>query len=234
MSLQFWKKRPQARADTEQEFKKWLEQLARSSVGTLYSFPEEMGVALRLLQKTREILYGKPSNKQLALAWKNLVQVATINTKVRNAKIIPFLSVSVVILLVTIVFLLASNSLPNLGLPPAVLNSFLWIGVPVPVWFWAAQGSLLYMLLSMRNFPNPDIGKALLWILYRPLAGTLMGIMTYLFFSAEFLPFDVNGRPLLIWILALGGSFNERWFTQILQRLMNEFSNKKEESLTED
>lgn len=105
-------------------------------------------------------------------------------------------------------------------------NQQLVAAIPFPVWIWAIIGSFTSMLLRAGQFPFSDINEAIRWLLFRPIVGLVMGLLTYLMLIAGLIVFagDTSTQaPELIWVIAFIGGFSDTLSINLLQRLLGRF-----------
>jgi hypothetical protein len=102
-----------------------------------------------------------------------------------------------------------------------------WVlGVPLPIWAWSAIGSFTSMLLRAGQFPFVDTSEAYRWLLFRPIVGVVMGVLTYLMVVTGLLVFagSVSPKsPELLQVLAFVGSFSDTLSINLLQRILGQF-----------
>jgi len=149
------------------------------------------------------------------------------------------------IVVATIVYIFAiavagfiSAGIITTGVEAKVLNSELIMGIPLPIWIWGVIGSLTSMLFRAGYFPFTDRSEALRWLLFRPIVGVVMGVLTYLMVTAGLIVFAGNANtqtPELLWIIAFVGSFSDNLSINLLQTVLGKFhvreskENKNEE-----
>ena len=82
------------------------------------------------------------------------------------------------------------------------------------------------MLLRAGHFPFADRTEAIRWLLFRPIVGIVMGVLTYLMVIAGLIVFAGKAdlqTPELIWVIAFGGSFSDTLSVTLLQKLLGRF-----------
>lgn len=114
----------------------------------------------------------------------------------------------------------------SVDVPASILNSQLIMGIPFPIWLWAAIGSLTSMLLRAGQSPFPSRTEALRWLMFRPIVGVVMGVLTYLMVTAGLIVFAGSSKaqtPELLWIIAFVGSFSDSLSINLLDKLLGRF-----------
>ena len=136
----------------------------------------------------------------------------------------------VVVMMVYIFSALAGTAvtfdLVDLSSPASQLNQQLVMGIPKPVWVWAIIGSFTSMLLRAGSFPFSNRIEAIRWLLFRPVVGVVMGVMTYLMLTAWLIVFagsSTTQTPELIWVIAFVGSFSDTLSVNLLQKVIGRF-----------
>jgi hypothetical protein len=118
----------------------------------------------------------------------------------------------------------------NFGIPASELNNILFLGIPIPVWIWAIIGSITSVLFRVGQFPFIDVNEAIRWLMFRPIAGVIMGVLSYLMVAAGLIVFTGNSSsqtPELIWVIAFAGSFSDSLSIDLLQKIIGEFQHLK-------
>ena len=112
------------------------------------------------------------------------------------------------------------------GMTPEQLNETLFIGIPIPIWFWSIIGSFTSMLLRASYFPFRNSNEALRWLLARPIIGINMGVLTYLMLISGLIVFAGNSTsiqtPQLLWVIAFIGSFSDTLSINLLQNILGD------------
>ncbi len=105
-------------------------------------------------------------------------------------------------------------------------NAIRFGGIPLPVLLWAVVGSLTSMLFRAGSYPFGTFLEALRWLIFRPLVGVVMGVLTYLMVKAGLIVFAADGEtraPELIWVIAFIGAFSDTLSVRLMQRLLGRF-----------
>lgn len=108
----------------------------------------------------------------------------------------------------------------------STMNGQLVMGVPLPILIWSAIGSLTSMLIRAGNFPFADRNEAMRWLLFRPIVGIVMGVLTYLMVVAGLIVFAGIANPKapeLLWVIAFVGSFSDTLSINLLQKMLGKF-----------
>lgn len=142
----------------------------------------------------------------------------------------------VVVAAIVYVFALAVGALIgvdaiNVGVEAKELNSTLVMGIPLPIWIWGVIGSLTSMLLRAGHFPFSDRSEAYRWLLFRPIVGVVMGVLTYLMVTAGLIVFAGTANtqtPELLWVIAFVGSFSDNLSINLLQKILGKFEVEQE------
>lgn len=111
----------------------------------------------------------------------------------------------------------------DITLPAEELNKELIMGIPKPVWVWSVIGSLTSMLVRAGNLPFRGRTQAMQWLVFRPIVGVVMGLLTYLMLTAGLIVFAGSSSPQtpeLIWIIAFVGSFSDTLAVNLLKKLV--------------
>jgi hypothetical protein len=112
------------------------------------------------------------------------------------------------------------------GTTADALNKSLIMGIPLPVLVWSVIGSLTSMLLRAGQLPFDNINDGIRWVLFRPIVGVVMGILTYLMVTAGLIVFAGSGQsktPELLWVIAFIGSFSDNLSINLLHKIIGEF-----------
>jgi len=205
---------------------------------TFRDLPEVQEKCLQLLSDAEKQLTPPVSRKNMIDA---RLDIARIEIEIRRSQS----SKTSFIVVATIVYIFAiavagfiSAGIITTGVEAKVLNSELIMGIPLPIWIWGVIGSLTSMLFRAGYFPFTDRSEALRWLLFRPIVGVVMGVLTYLMVTAGLIVFAGNANtqtPELLWIIAFVGSFSDNLSINLLQTVLGKFhvreskENKNEE-----
>ena len=114
----------------------------------------------------------------------------------------------------------------GIGTEDTQLNQMVLLGIPLPIWYWGVIGSLTSMLLRAGSIPFTDRSEAHRWLLYRPIVGVVMGVLTYLLLITGLIVFvgDTTTRtPELLWVIAFAGSFSDTLSINLLHKALGRF-----------
>jgi hypothetical protein len=112
------------------------------------------------------------------------------------------------------------------GVSGKEMNAKLIMGIPLPIMVWSFLGSMTSMLLRAGQLPFSHTAEALRWLLFRPIVGMVMGVLTYLMVTAGLLVFAGTSQtqtPELLWIIAFIGSFSDTLSITLLQKIVGTF-----------
>lgn len=143
--------------------------------------------------------------------------------RVRTAKYSYMLVLGIIYIGALAIVYLSQTGGMEAGVPAEELNRRLLVGIPAPILFWSVVGSLTSMLLRAGNLPFVEWGEAVRWMLFRPVVGTVMGVLTYLMVVAGLIVFAGNPNPRtpeLLWVVAFVGSFSDTLSIVLLQKIM--------------
>jgi hypothetical protein len=141
-----------------------------------------------------------------------------------------FIVVIVTYIFAVVIYLAYRSGIMNWTTSATQLNTTPLLGIPLPVWFWAIIGSLTSMLLRSGQNPFSDFNEALRWLLFRPIVGVVMGVMTYLMLTTGLIVFVGPEKatqpqtPELIWVIAFLGSFSDTLSINLLENILGKFS----------
>ncbi|MBN1929790.1 MAG: hypothetical protein JW764_09650 [Chlorobiaceae bacterium] len=196
----------------------------------LRDLPEAQGRCLELLSHAEQQLTYPVSRKNMIDA---RIDIARIEIEIRRSQS----SKTSFVIIVAIVYVFAivatgfiSAGLITTGVEAKVLNSDLIMGIPLPIWVWGVIGSLTSMLFRAGYFPFTDRREAFRWLLFRPIVGVVMGVLTYLMVTAGLIVFAGNANtqaPELLWIIAFVGSFSDNLSINLLQTVLGKFQVKE-------
>ncbi len=188
--------------------------------------------AMEFLLKAQMLLKPPVSRSRIIGARIALTHIEILIQARRSGSLSTIL-VAAIIYLIAIVVAVASvwNFMPFvLSQTPHELNQIQVLGIPMPVLIWSMIGSLTSMLIRAGNFPFTDTNAALRWLMYRPITGIVMGVLTYLMVTAGLIVFagqTDTTTPQLIWIIAFIGSFSDTLSINLLQKLVGQFAELK-------
>lgn len=188
----------------------------------LVAEPETQLEALHLVQEAERVLIPPVDRTHLIDAHLHLAQVDIEIERSRGARGSSYVLAGILYLVG--LFILAGQGLGlfRTGVDALTMNGFMLIGIPVPIWLWAVIGSLTSMLLRAGNFPFRSWHQALRWFLFRPIAGIVMGVMTYLMVKAGLLILSGESEPQapeLLWVIAFAGAFSDTLSITLMDRL---------------
>jgi hypothetical protein len=150
------------------------------------------------------------------------IELARASTRRFSTKVVAMLIYAVAVGTAILVW----TGVLNVDEGSAALNEELFLGVPTPVWIWAAIGSFTSMLLRAGQSSFKDKSEAIRWMIYRPVVGLVMGVLIYLMLVAGLIVFAGSPdtqAPELIWVVAFVGSFSDTISVDLLQRLLGRF-----------
>jgi len=197
---------------------------------SLRDLPDAQGKCLELLSDAEQQLTPPVSRKNIIDARLDIVR---IEIEIRGLQI-SRMSFSVVAVIVY-VFAIAVGGIFYAGvIIPGVgakeLNTQLIMGIPLPILIWGVIGSFTSMLFRAGYFPFTDRSEAYRWLLFRPIVGVVMGVLTYLMVTAGLIVFAGNANtqtPELLWIIAFVGSFSDNLSINLLQKVLGKFHVEK-------
>ena len=192
----------------------------------LRDHPDAQSRCLELLSNAEVALTPPVGRKSLIQSRLDLTRLQIEMTRTESAKT----SFLVVVMMVYIFSALAGTAvtfdLVDLSSPASQLNQQLVMGIPKPVWVWAIIGSFTSMLLRAGSFPFSNRIEAIRWLLFRPVLGVVMGVMTYLMLTAWLIVFagsSTTQTSELIWVIAFVGSFSDTLSVNLLQKVIGHF-----------
>ena len=157
--------------------------------------------------------------------------------KVRSASF-SFTVVAVIVYMFVIAIVAAFYyGLVDVGSPAGELNKKLVMGMPLPIMVWSVIGSFTSMLLRAGQLPFLNPTEAMRWVLFRPIVGVVMGLLTYLMVITGLIVFAGNGNvqtPELLWIIAFIGSFSDTLSIGLLQKIVGKFQHSEPPSALPD
>jgi hypothetical protein len=148
----------------------------------------------------------------------------------------------IIVVIITYIFAIIIYTAYHSGYINWTTNAEDWnkmpvLGIPQPVWIWAIIGSLTSMLLRSGQNPFSDFNEALRWLLFRPIVGVIMGVMTYLMLTTGLIVFvgpteaATPQTPQLIWVIAFLGSFSDTLSINLLESILGKFPTKEEKKI---
>ncbi|MGR9115818.1 MAG: hypothetical protein ACU85E_08630 [Gammaproteobacteria bacterium] len=193
---------------------------------SLRDLPDAQGRCLELLSEAEQCLTPPINRKSIIDARLALTKLEIEIRRSQSAK-----TSFVVVAAIVYVFALAvggfvAAGVITVGVDAKVLNARLIMGVPLPIWVWGVIGSLTSMLLRAGHFPFTDRSEAYRWLLFRPIVGVVMGVLTYLMVIAGLIVFagtSSTQTPELLWIIAFVGSFSDDLSINLLQKILGRF-----------
>lgn len=222
--------RPLSRAEREraEELRNHISQLYGDITTSLQAFPEVQTRCLDYLSEAEQHLDSRPlQGKDILASRRAVAQVEIELTRARSRRQ-SFMVVGVLVYIVVGLVGLASATgllaITYAGVEE--LNRQFLVGVPLPVWIWAVVGSLTSMLLRAGQFPFLALSEAYRWLLFRPIVGIVMGVLTYLLVVAGLFVFGgirETQTPQLIWVIAFVGSFSDTLSINLLQGILGRF-----------
>jgi len=114
----------------------------------------------------------------------------------------------------------------EVGVEGKQLNERLIFGIPLPIMVWSVVGSFTSMLFRAGQLPFSNPQEALRWLLFRPVVGIVMGLLTYLMVTAGLIVFAGTSKaqtPELLWVIAFVGSFSDSLSVNLLQKIVGKF-----------
>lgn len=156
-----------------------------------------------------------------------------INQSVRLRWISPTL-VLVYIIIVIGIMTLGWNSEAGFMMPV--------IGIPFAVLLWSLIGSVAAILYRFYTYHIRELSQVSLqvtWLIARPLAGIIMGMVSYLAIVAGLFVFGVATqlntsttapRPELLWLVAFLAGFSDKFFEGFMRNLLSKISGPSQES----
>ena len=91
------------------------------------------------------------------------------------------------------------------------------------------------MLLRAGQLPFANQWDAFRWLMFRPIVGVVMGILTYLMVTAGLIVFAGSSQtrtPELLWVIAFVGSFSDTLSITLLQKMVGRFKPVEERPKT--
>ena len=212
--------------DRVEQLRKMIDDFFESIPKSLRDLPDAQGKCLQLLSDAEEYLAPPIRRASLIDARLALVKVEIEIQRSQSAKTSFIIVVAIVYLFALVVGGLFAAKVITIGATAKELNSSLILGIPVPIWVWGMIGSLTSMLLRAGQLPFTDRTEAYRWLLFRPIVGIVMGVLTYLMVIAGLIVFAGTANtqtPELIWIIAFVGSFSDSLSINLLQKLLGRF-----------
>ena len=192
----------------------------------LRDYPDAQSRCLELLSNAEVALTPPVGRKSLIQSRLDLTRLEIEMTRTESAKT----SFLVVVMIVYIFSVLGGTAvvfdLIDFSSPASELNQQFVLGIPQPIWVWAIIGSFTSMLLRAGSFPFSNRVEAIRWLLFRPVVGVVMGVMTYLMLTAGLIVFagsSTTQTPELIWVIAFVGSSSDTLSVNLLQRVIGRF-----------
>ncbi|MGC4086637.1 MAG: hypothetical protein QM756_01835 [Polyangiaceae bacterium] len=192
----------------------------------LRHFPEVQRQCIEFLREAEEAL----SKRRGA----TLAEVALTNVKILIARTrsnsVSFLIVAFLIYAVAVLAFFGYKS--GLITSKDTDGTLLVLGVPAPIWCWSVVGSATSMLLRAGQLPFANPNEAVRWVLFRPVVGIVMGVMTFLMVKAGLIVFAGSSQaktPELLWIIAFAGAFSDTLSVALLERVLGRFKTTADE-----
>lgn len=151
--------------------------------------------------------------------------------RVRSSRFSFTVVVAVVYMFAVAISAAFSSGILESGADARELNERLIMGIPLPIIAWSVIGSFTSMLLRAGQLPFSNPQEALRWLLFRPIVGVVMGLLTYLMVTAGLIVFAGTGKaqtPELLWVIAFIGSFSDTLSINLLQRVIGRFQTPEE------
>jgi hypothetical protein len=205
---------------------KMIDQYYVSIPTRLKSSPEAQRRCLTYLAQAEAELVPQPSRSQLIEARLNLARIEIELTRARSVSLSVTVIIGILYLFAMVFGIAFATGLLRAGITAADMNKLLLLGVPGPIWMWSVIGSLTSMLLRAGSTHFADFGEAIRWLLFRPVVGLVMGVLTYLIVATGLLVFAGSSdtrAPELVWLIAFAGSFSNTLSIHLLQKLLGSF-----------
>lgn len=202
----------------------------------LRDLPDAQGKCLELMSRAEQLLTPPITRRSIIDAKLALARLEIEMRRSQSARTSFMVVVVVVYIFAAAVGAAIASGLLSTGATADEMNERLFMGVPLPIWIWGVIGSLTSMLLRAGYFPFTNRTEALRWLLFRPIVGVVMGVMTYLMVVAGLIVFagsPTTQTPELLWIIAFVGSFSDDLSVNLLRRVVGKFQ-MKELSTQED
>lgn len=222
--------RPLSREERQraEDIRQDIHRLHEEVTTVLQALPDVQTLCLDNLLEAEQHLDSRPLQGINILASQRAVTRVDIELTRARSRRKSFVIVGVLVYIIAALVGVASAAglftITNAGVEE--LNQRLVVGVPLPVWVWSVVGSLTSMLLRAGQFPFLDFSEAIRWLLFRPVVGIVMGVLTYLIVVAGLLVFGgvrETQTPQLIWVIAFVGSFSDTLSINLLQGILGQF-----------
>lgn len=216
-------------ADEKQitELQQEIDSALRRIPQELASVPEVQERCLSYVIEAQNLLSPPVRLTDIVSSRVMLTKVQMEQFRVRAARISSVIVLMVVYMFAGVLGLAYAYGLLRVGTAAAQeLNNQLVLGIPIPILVWSAIGSLTSMLLRAGNLPIFNRIEALRWLLFRPIVGVVMGVITYLMVIAGLIVFSGAATPRtpeLLWVIAFVGSFSDTLSVNLLQRVLGRF-----------
>lgn len=193
---------------------------------SLRDLPDAQGRCLELLSEAEQRLTPPLGRKNIIDARLALAKLEIEIRRSQSSRYSFVIVATIVYIFAVAVGVFFATGMITVGVESKVLNSQLIMGIPLPIWIWGVIGSLTSMLLRAGHFPFSDRSEAYRWLLFRPIVGVVMGVLTYLMVTAGLIVFagTPNAQtPELLWIIAFVGSFSDSLSINLLQKILGKF-----------
>jgi len=192
----------------------------------LRDYPEAQSKCLKLLVTAEEALTPPITRNGLVKSRLDLTRLEIEMFGAESSKISFVIVVAIIYIFAMVAGLAIGTDLIDFSSEAKILNTKLLMGIPQPIWVWSVIGSFTSMLFRAGNFPFANKNEAVRWLLFRPIVGIVMGVMTYLMVTAGLIVFagtSTAQTPQLLWIIAFVGSFSDTLSVNLMQQLIGRF-----------
>ncbi len=193
---------------------------------SLRDLPEAQGRCLELLSDAEQQLAPPVSRQNIIDARLDIAKLEIEIRRSQSSKISFIVVAAIVYIFAIAVAGFIAAGVITTGVVAKEFNARLIMGIPLPIWIWGVIGSLTSMLFRAGYFPFTDRSEAYRWLLFRPIVGVVMGVLTYLMVTAGLIVFAGTANtqtPELLWIIAFVGSFSDNLSINLLQKVLGKF-----------